>query len=313
MPDSHRIFITGANGCIGRMLFKRFVGIYLHVRDIDINENGVQDGVSRMDIRDARLGKLLQNRSITHVVHLPSIVQPRRDTEREYDIDVNGTRNVVEACLAAGVKHLTVTSSGAAYSYHADNPEWLTESHPLRGNDEFSYSRHKRLVEEMLADYRQSHPQLKQLVLRPGSVLGNTPPNMITRLFTGRFILVLRGVRSPFVFIRDQDLVRVLVQGVQQSALGQFNVVGDGYLDTSEISRIVGLPVVSLPVWLLKASLAIARPVGLSSFGPEHVRFIQYRPVLSNERLKSEFGYTPTKTSRQVLEFFFTEQAETQV
>jgi len=312
MSNSHRIFITGANGYVGRLLFGRLAEIYPHVRGIDIKCDGAPDGVTQMDIRDGQLVDLLQKQSITHVVHLASIVQPGKDAEREYDIDVNGTRNVVEACLTAGTKHLTVTSSGAAYGYHADNPEWLTESHPLRGNDEFSYSRHKRLVEEMLGEYRDTHPQLKQLILRPGSVLGNTPPNMITRLFTGRFILGLRGVRSPFVFIWDQDLISVLARGVQQSSVGQFNVAGDGCLDTQEISSIVGLPVVNPPVWLVKAFLTVARPLGLSPFAPEQVRFIQYRPVLSNDRLKSEFGFTPAKTSREVLEYFVANQAEPQ-
>jgi UDP-glucose 4-epimerase len=64
---------------------------------------------------------------------------------------VGGTRNVLDACVAHGVKHLIVSSSGAAYGYHADNPAWLTETHPLRGNPAFAYSDHKRQVEEMLA------------------------------------------------------------------------------------------------------------------------------------------------------------------
>ncbi len=310
MSDSKRILITGANGYIGRLLFERLVETGADVRGIDLNADGASVGVEQMDVRDTRLADVLKKQQVTHMVHLASIVQPGKDAAREYDIDVNGTRNVVEACLAAGTQHLTVTSSGAAYGYHADNPEWLTESHALRGNDEFSYSRHKRLVEEMLAEYRVSQPHLKQLILRPGPVLGNTPPNMITRLFTGRFLLGLRGVRSPFVFIWDQDLVSVLAQGVQDDVEGQFNVAGDGCLDVHEMSGIVGRPVVSLPVWLLKASLAVARPLGLSPFGPEQVRFIEYRPVLSNAQLKENFGYSPKKTSREVLEYFVAAQSE---
>lgn len=73
-------------------------------------------------------------------------------------------------CADAGVKQLIVTSSGAAMD-HADNAVPLRESDPLRGNPEFAYSDHKRLVEEMLARYRQQHGSLKQLIFRPGTVL----------------------------------------------------------------------------------------------------------------------------------------------
>ena len=51
--------------------------------------------------------------------------------------------------------------SGAAYGYHPDSPEWLHESDPLRGNDEFPYSRHKRLVEEMLAELPHLAPRAR--------------------------------------------------------------------------------------------------------------------------------------------------------
>ena len=304
MSDSQRILITGANGYVGRLLLQQLSEQSADVCGIDIRCDDAVADVTQMDIRDDKLVELLQERNITHVVHLASIVQPGKDEAREYDIDVNGTQNVLDSCLAAGVRHLTVTSSGAAYGYHADNPEWLTELHPLRGNDEFSYSRHKRLVEEMLQQYRQSHPQLQQLVLRPGSVLGDTPPNMITRLFTGKFHLGLRGFKSPFVFIWDRDLVNVLAQGVTNSTTGQFNVAGDGCLSIQEISNVTGMPVLNLPVWLIKAALYVARPLGLTPFGPQQVRFMQYRPVLANDRLKSEFGYTPQRTSREVLEYF---------
>ena len=82
-----------------------------------------------------------------------------------------------------GVERVVVSSSGAAYGYHADNPAWLTEDDPVRGTDTFPYSLHKRLVEEMLAGYRESAPQLEQVVLRIGTILGETVDNQITDLF----------------------------------------------------------------------------------------------------------------------------------
>ena len=203
-----------------------------------------------------------------------------------------------------------MTSSGAAYGYHPDNPEWITESDPLRGNDSFSYSRHKRLVEEMLQEYRRTHPQLSQLILRPGTVLGDTPPNMITRLLTGRRILALKGCPSPFVFIWDQDLVRIIAHGVEHSVTGQFNVAGEGCLSVQEIAEIMQRPLLTVPVWLLRGILSVARPLKLAPWGPEQIRFMQYRPVLSARRLRTEFGIVPEKSSREVLEYFAQRHSE---
>ena len=53
-------------------------------------------------------------------------------------------RNVLDACLTHEVRRIVVSSSGAAYGYHPDNPEWITEDQPVRGNEEFAYADHKR-------------------------------------------------------------------------------------------------------------------------------------------------------------------------
>ncbi len=301
MFDEHRILITGAGGYVGGMLLEMLQRDCQHVWGIDVRptEHAIQ-----MDIRDSGLAELVSDNAITHVVHLASIVQPGQAPAIEYDIDVNGTKNVLEACIAGGVRHLTVTSSGAAYGYHADSPEWLCEDDPIRGNDEFSYSRHKRLVEEMLAQYRKSAPELGQLVLRPGTVIGASTNNMITRLFTGNWILGLRGVRSPFVFAWDQDLVQTIAYGIQNSRTGIYNVAGDGCLTISEIGQLMNKRVIHLPVWLIKGVLSITKPLGITRYGPNQVRFMQHRPVLSNKKLNTEFGRPPTKSSREALEFF---------
>jgi nucleoside-diphosphate-sugar epimerase len=108
------------------------------------------------DIRAPEVDAIVARHKPQVVVHLASIVTPGKKSNREfeYSVDVDGTRNLLEACLSHHVKRVIVSSSGAAYGYHADNPEWLSESDPVRGNQSFAYSWHKRLVEEMLADYR---------------------------------------------------------------------------------------------------------------------------------------------------------------
>jgi UDP-glucose 4-epimerase len=51
-------------------------------------------------------------------------------------------------------------------------------------------------------------------------------------------------------------------------------------------------------------AFSILRPLKLVPYGPESLKFIQYRPVLSNEKLKKEFGFTPQKSSKEVIQFW---------
>ena len=305
MSDAQaRVLITGAGGYIGRQLGQRLaqtgyvLGIDLRASD----EAGFP--ILALDIRDPALAELMAREQITHVVHLAAVLEDSGDRARDYDIDVNGTRNVLDACVAAGVQHICVSSSGAAYGYHADNPAWLSETDTLRGNPEFAYSDHKRQVEELLEAYRAQQPQLRQLILRVGTVLGAKTSNLITALFARKRLIAVRGSASPFVAIWDQDLLGIIEQGVRSSCSGIFNVAGDGALSMREIADLLGKPLLNLPAPLLKTVLALGKLSELGRYGPAQVNFLRYRPVLDNTRLKGEFGYTPQKTSREVFEYF---------
>jgi UDP-glucose 4-epimerase len=259
-----------------------------------------------MDVRDQALANTLQRHAVDTVVHLAAIVTPgpKSNRELEYSVDVLGTRNVLEACVSAGVSRIVVTSSGAAYGYHADNPDWLTEDDPVRGNEAFAYSHHKRLVEEMLAEYRDRHPQLRQVVFRVGTILGETTRNQITALFERPRLIAIRGSASPFVFIWDKDVVGAIEHAVFSGRDGIYNVAGDGALGIREIAARLGKHCITFPPGLLRAVLAVLHPLGLSRYGPEQVDFLRYRPVLNNRRLKEVFGYVPQLNSAEVFELF---------
>jgi len=303
-----RLLITGAAGHVGQALLAQLDVDRFAVTACDIQPMAnVSDKVEfqRMDVCDREaVSRIIETSRPDVVIHLASIVTPPKGTGRDfaYDVDVNGTRHVLDACLDHGVGRLVVTSSGAAYGYHPENASMLKEEDPIRGNREFAYSYHKRLVEEMLAETRKDHPELEQVILRVGTILGDGLENQITALFHKNRLLGLRNNESPFVFIWDTDLACILLRACDGGEPGIYNVAGDGALGISEIADILEKPVIRFPVWVLKVALAIGSRLGITRYGPEQVRFLQYRPVLDNQRLKSEFGFTPEKTSLEAFQ-----------
>jgi UDP-glucose 4-epimerase len=305
-----RVYVTGGNGFLGSSVVAGLAadGETELVVSGDVREPvRTVPGVvyERGDItRPDDLVEQFSTHGIDTVVHLAAIMNPgpHITREQEYQVDVEGTRNVLDACLATGVKRIVVSSSGAAYGYHADNPKLISETDAIRGNAEFAYSDHKRIVEGMLAEARTEHPELEQVIFRIGTILGATVNNQITALFERRRVLAISGSDSPFVFIWDADVVACMVRAATDGPAGIYNLAGDGSVDVHELARILGKKTLTLPAWLLTAALAVAKPLRLTRYGPEQVGFLRYRPVLGNARLRNEFGYTPAKTSRQAIE-----------
>lgn len=300
------ILVTGAAGAVGQALLAALAATPLAGKTVATDLRRPADLPTGMrftvlDVTGEDSGRVIGAVKPRAVVHLASIVTPPKGMARgtAFAVDVTGTKNVLDACIAHGVRRLVVTSSGAAYGYHADNPVPLAESDAVRGNPEFAYSDHKRQVEEMLARARIAHPELEQVVLRVGTVIGPAIDNQITALFRKPRLLAAGRSESPFVFIWTEDLARILLRAVTDGPPGIFNVAGDGAMGISEIAAALEKPVLRIPAWLLKAALAIAHPLGLSRYGPEQVRFLQFRPVLDNTALKTVFGYRPEKTSAE--------------
>ncbi|MBW2190741.1 MAG: SDR family oxidoreductase [Deltaproteobacteria bacterium] len=314
MGSGPAVLVTGAAGYVGRLcvaalaqrLDELSVLVALDWTEFDASER--IDGVvyEQGDICDHALKDLFRRHGIDTVVHLASIIRAPKGAPADlaYRVDVLGTKNILEACEDSSATRLIVTSSGAAYGYHPDNPEWLDENDPLRGNDEFEYSKNKRLVETMLAQWREERPELRQVVFRPGTVVGEDVHSPVTDLFEKPVVLGIVGSESPFVFIWDQDLVACIVDAVFSDKVGVYNQAGDGALTPREIARLLNKPYVPLPGSLVKAMLWTLKRLGLTENGPERVAFLRYRPVLSNRRLKEEYGYTPQLTSREAFELY---------
>lgn len=318
MSEHLTVLVTGGSGFLGTSVVGALAAQGHRVISADLRapasplpgvEHVLMD-VTQAAVVDTVIGcaKDADDHGVDVVVHLASIVTPGKDSSRELEhaVDVTGSKNVFDACIAHGVRRVVVSSSGAAYGYHPDNGAanggWLTEDDPVRGNVEFAYSDHKRQVEELLAELRDTHPELEQVILRIGTILGERVDNQITALFEKKRLIAIKGQPSPFVFIWDTDVVGAIEQAATGTVTGIFNVAGDGALPVAEIARRLGKSTIEIPEKVLQTILRIGSRLGVSRYGPEQTVFLAHRPVLDNFRLKAVLGYTPSKTSAEAFE-----------
>ena len=162
------------------------------------------------------------------VVHLAFLIMTSKKKGR--DINLDGSRNVFEAAVEAKTKRLVYTSSVAAYGFHDDNPDVLTEDVPARGTEEHHYSAQKAEVEEMLANITR-YSDMDVYVFRPCIVAGPTALSLIeeipyvqigeklptpVRKAVGSLPLlrpVIPDPGVPFQLVHEDDVASALVCG----------------------------------------------------------------------------------------------------
>lgn len=318
----HRVLITGALGYLGQTVLKRLHRdlqegkidklVAMDVKEASLDEQLLGVTYIQADIRDSILWTHLDLHKTTTIIHLAAILDSQSSSRKfQYEVDVLGTKNILDAGVKVGAKRIIISSSGAAYGYYPDNPTWLKEQDPIRGNEIFAYSAHKRMVEEMLLEYRQQHRQLEQTIFRVCTILGATTDNLITNLFEKKRILGIKGHLSPYVFIWDEDVADCMQQAVFSNKSGVYNLAGDGAICNADLAILLNKSYLSIPASFLRFGLALGNKLGLTQYGPDQLLFIQYRPVLNNKKLKEDFGYIPKKSSLETFEYYLKAKKKT--
>jgi UDP-glucose 4-epimerase len=304
-----RYLITGGAGYVGSRLVdflsRRADTEKIVVCDVNPPRAYVPKAeFERADVRDRdAVRSALERVNPDALVHLAFILNPSHDEALMYDIDVNGTHNVLEAAAAAGTGRVLVTSSSTAYGAFPDNPVPLTEEDPVRGVSDFSYARDKTESDRICQLWAASHPERTMTIVRPCIVFGPNVDNYLVRLWTKQPFAVDTGtLDNQIQFVHEDDVVEAITTLLVGRHAGAFNVAGDGVMTLRECAQLIGSPIRRLP---LRAYRTLARSMWaarLSEAPPGQIDFALYPWIVSNEKLKRETGWSPRHSSRETFE-----------
>jgi UDP-glucose 4-epimerase len=257
-----------------------------------------------VDVRDRESVRTVLARSEADaLVHLAFILNPSHDEHLMYDVDVNGTHNVLEAAAAAGTRQVLVTSSSTAYGAFPDNPVPLTEDDPVRGVASFPYARDKTESDRLCQLWAARHLDRLMTIVRPCIVFGPNVDNYLVRLWTkAPFSADAGQLDNPIQFVHEDDVVEAITSLLLGRHAGPFNVAGDGLMTLRECAEVIGSPIRRMP---LRAYRGLARAMWrtrLSEAPPGQIEFALHPWIVSNEKLKRTTGWTPKHTSRETFE-----------
>jgi UDP-glucose 4-epimerase len=336
--DELTVAVTGPTGDLGIAIVsalerarrvKRVVGMAR--RPFDPGELGWRKTEYRQgDVTDAAsVRELVKGADV--VIHLAFAILTAGDATRE--LNVEGSRQVFEAAAKAGAERVLYASSVAAYGFHEDNPDWLTEDIPARGSPEHPYSQQKAEVEKVLGEIMLRRRKTVAYAFRPCIVAGPRAQTLLEEIPyyklseampepAARLLQLMPALKpvipdpgTRFQLVHEDDVAAAFMAGVAgKGEPGPYNLAAGGSLTLSDLADALGWYSVPVPSVALDAAAEVATRLPLA---PDSVAWLHTlrKPVLvKTDRARKELGWKPKHTARatlkQMIEARRTEPAE---
>ncbi len=268
------------------------------------------------DVQDPRSVRELV-KGADAVIHLAFAILSAGEATRE--LNVEGSRRVFEESAKAGADRILYASSVAAYGFHDDNPDWLTEDVPARGTPEHFYSQQKAEVEGVLGQVLLRHAGTVAYAFRPCIVAGPRAQMVLDELpyvklsdsmpDSVRSLLSLMPVLKPvipdpgtrFQFVHEDDVASAFLAGVRgKGEPGPYNLAGRGTLTVADLADAMGWYSVPVPDLAVDATAEVVSrlPVPAAASWIHSVR----KPVLmKTDRARRLLGWKPQHTGKATL------------
>jgi dihydroflavonol-4-reductase len=272
-----RVYVTGASGFVGSHVARELREQGAEVRD-EFVDLGDRDGLERaLDGCDA----------VFHVAALYSFDEPARELER---VNVEGTRNVLAACAARGVRRLVHTSSSATCGPVPGRPATEEDSPPPW---------------ELSVPYKWTKLEAERLVLTSGldavAVNPTTPvgegdwrPTPTGRMIRGVALGRYRAVLDLGLNVVDvRDVARGHVLALERGRTGERYLLGGADLKLAELFAAV-CDLAGRPRPRLRVPYAAVRLAALAGLVNRHeARLARVPAYFSWAKAEHELGYRP--------------------
>ncbi len=318
------VAVTGPTGEIGQAVVtalerSREVGRVLGMarRPFDPSERGWKKvSYRRGDVLDREaVADLVRDADV--VVHLAFIIMggPKESSA----VNLEGSRNVFESAVAAGAKRLIYASSVAAYGFHRENPQPLTEDVPARGSPGLYYSAQKAEVEELLGE-TLAGSSTAAYVFRPCIVAGrdarllvdNVRLANVSERLPGSVLRLLDWLPSPkpvlpdpgvpFQLVHHDDVARAMRAAVLgRGTPGAYNLAGPGQLTVAELAGELGWHSIPVPGMAVDGAAEIVGRVGFLPAQAKWVTAFRQAVIMDTTKARRELRWRPQHGALETL------------
>jgi nucleoside-diphosphate-sugar epimerase len=316
-----RIVITGASGSLGSALLRALAGRGHDITAVcrRVPASGAAPGPGEgarwvsHDLADRGVDQALGPvvRGADAVVHLAWGLQPMHNRGHLRRVDLGGTLAVLGAVRRERVPHLLFGSSVGTYAPRTDDDP-VSERWPTTGIPASVYSRHKAFAERVLdRAEEEAGSGLRVARIRP-SLVGQRPAGSAMLRLGFPLLLpapLLRHVGLlpldrgfALQFVHADDVADAMVRILDSGATGAFNLAADGILRQPDIADAFGARPLHLPRPWARRLVGALWQAGVQPLDPGWLEMAFSVPFMDTSRARSELGWRPSHTAREVLD-----------
>jgi len=318
------IGITGATGHIGanlvRLLLQKGYKVRILIRKDKRAISGLNCELIEGDILNPNsLEKLIKNTD--KVIHLAAYISIKKENDKiATKINVQGTKNVISACLKYSVKRLVHFSSIHTFSPLPES-KVVNEISPMVDEGHLIlYDRTKAQAEKEVC--KAVSKGLNAVILNPTGIIGpfDFKPSligqMIISLIQGRFPALVKG---GFNWVDVRDIAEVTVKALKDGKKGECYIIGGTWVSVKDLAVLVAkystcsIPKIIMPLWLARVGVPF---IGLYSrlmkknpfYTRDSLYALRHHRYISYQKAVDTFGYSPRpidQTIRDTVKWFY--------
>ena len=206
-----RVVVTGANGFVGLHTVRGLLDAGYDVLAVDIIDSELKARfkedkrceIATTNILDENLKKIVKKEDkVLHLAAIARFDQAKQNPQRAIKVNIEGTLNIIKACIEKKAERLVYSSTGSVYSHDAPIP--IRED--AKREPDSIYGLTKKQAEEWIFLYGQNLPYI---ILRYGYIYGKDKDwgavgAFLKRLKQGKRPLIFGGKQTnDFIYIKD--------------------------------------------------------------------------------------------------------------
>ncbi len=297
-----RILITGISGGLGRLVARRLLP-EAEITGVDRHawrSKPPEIRLHRVDLLKRAFEDVIRTEKPKVVVHMGFVRDFRSAQELRHEVNVRGTKQLLDHCAAHGVQQLIVLSSGYVYGAFSENPYFMDEDQPLSASRSYPEIRDLVEVDTIASAFIWRHPQVRTSVLRPVNTLGPHVHSMAAALLSMRRVPTVTGFDPMMQFISEDDVVEAIAAAIAHRLQGVFNVVGPGEVPLHTAIRECGRRPFSLPGPVAHSAYERGFKWGLWPYPPGMLDYLKFPISLSGERFREATEFKPSVSLREI-------------